>query len=425
MRHLATTRRGAILTGFALAIFLAADGAALAQTGPGSYAAPFLKIPVGARLMTSPDAVAGMQPDASLMFSNPAFMTGVPAAQAFISTSQWLDDLTFSAAGVALPIGNGSTVVGLGSTLLYSGGLKGYDDAMAIVSEQSYYNVGLDMVVSHRFSTGLSAAVGATALREHIYPYDGTGYAFHVGASYWLGRTLLHGAARDLGGSVSYDGADRWTIAPEWMAGAGRVFDSAVGQFYAGGQVARSDAYGTRLQIGVDYQLNTMFALRTGVTNNTDSAQPQTPFNAGFGVHYGAFAVEYAYTPQEYFSSTHTFTLSYAFGRNMPATGPVAVPVGDLAPPVPEPQPVMPAPTRAAPRPAAATTFVLVGGSHSWLESARSEVRALELLKISSKIEQVAGHYRVVIGRYGTYDEANQARQRYKSAGHIFDIVAE
>ena len=106
-----------------------------AQDAGGTSAAPFLKIPVGARLMASPDVVAGLSPDATLMYSNPAFLSGLKRAEAFLTTSEWLDNLVFSSLGVAMPIGSRGTVVGLGATFLYSGGVQGYDSGMNVVSE--------------------------------------------------------------------------------------------------------------------------------------------------------------------------------------------------------------------------------------------------------------------------------------------------
>jgi hypothetical protein len=408
---------------------LGAAGPVRAQGGAGTYAAPFLKIPVGARLMSSPDAVAGLKPDASLMYSNPAFLADVARTEVFVSSAEWLDNLVFSAAGVALPLGDGGTVLGFGTTFLYSGNLQGYNDALAVVTEESYYNVGFDATVSHALrGTGISVALGATYLREHVYPQNGTGYAFHAGASYRQGRNLLHLSARDLGSSVTYD-AGTWEVAPEIVAGGGRVFDSRVGQFFAGAQVANSDAYGTRVQLGVDYQINTMFTLRSGVTNNIDIGEA-IPFNAGFGLHYGAMTVEYAYTPQEFFSSTHTFSLLYAFGTGNRAPGhPVTVPAGDFAPPVAKSEPV-PVPVPEPSRPARAQTqraamYVLVAGSHSWLESARAEARALELLKIPAKVESEGTRYRVVVGRYDSQASADKALAHYRSLGHVFSVVAE
>ena len=401
------------------------------SSGAGTYAAPFLKIPVGARLMASPDVVAGLSPDATLMYSNPAFLSGLPRAQAFISTSEWLDNLIFTSAGVALPIGKQGTVLGIGTTFLYSGGIQGYDASLNVVSEESYYDVGFDVTVSHAFQgTGLSLAAGTTIIQEHVLPNSGTGFAFQAGASYATGPYLLSAAARDLGGTVKFY-TESFSIAPEYMFGAGRVFGSRAGQFFTGAQVVESDAFGTRVQLGVDYQFNQALTLRSAINDNLDNSQRGSPFNAGFGFHYGLATLDYSYTPQEYFSSVHTFSLSYAFGGQPRGTGSsVVVPSGDFSPPISDSEPVPP-PVRGEPglkssaQSQSSGAYVLLAGSHAWLESARAEVRALELLKIPSKIESNGTRFRVVVGRYKSADEAEAARREYASAGHAFTVLAE
>ncbi len=95
-----------------------AQAADEAGSGAGVFGAPFLRIPIGARLMASPDVIAGMQPDASLTFSNPAFTASLTGTELFVSTSSWLDDLRFSAASVAFPVGSGTTVLSVGTRLL-------------------------------------------------------------------------------------------------------------------------------------------------------------------------------------------------------------------------------------------------------------------------------------------------------------------
>ncbi len=402
-----------------VALCCAGAAPAAAQTGAGTYAATFLKIPVGARLMSSPDVVAGMRPDASLMYSNPAFIAGLESTGLFASSSRWLDEFSYNAAGAAIPLGKSGTVIGVGASLLYSGGIQGYDAALNVVGQESFYNLGLDMAIGHRFAgTGLSTAVGATYVREHVLPKDGSGYAFHAGASYWLGPNLVHAAVRDLGGSVSYS-SDSWTIASEWLAGVARVFNSGVGQFFAGLQASASDAYGTRFRLGVDYAINGMFTLRTGLNENMDDAQTDSRFNAGFGMHYGAFSVEYAYTPQDYFSSAHTFSLGYTFGA-VPARGWGVVPDGDFAPPIPETS------SNVAPGARGSSTpeFILVAGAHATLESARSEARALEQANIPVEIESEGPRFRVVVGRYTSFDAASQARNRYRLGAREFFILS-
>lgn len=392
-----------------------------AQTGSGTYGASFLKVPAGARLMSSPDIVAGMRPDASLLYSNPAFLSGLENTGLFVSSSRWLDELSFNSIGAGIPLGRGGTVLGIGTTLLYSGGLEGYDESMNVVSDESFYDLGLDLALAHRFgSSGLSAAFGATYIREHLLPEDGSGYAFHVGASYWRGPSLFHVAGRDLGGAVNFPSGS-WPIASEWIAGGGRVFNSGVGQFFAGVQAASSDAYGTRVQLGVDYAINGMFTLHTGLNDNLDDTQSDSRVNGGFGMRYGAFSVEYAYTPRDYFSSAHTFSLAYAFGTaGPPDRAGATVPFGDLAPPIPAG--VSDAGLPVAPD--GEPEYLLVAGAHADLESARYEARALEQLNIPAEVANEGPRFRVVVGRYATFDGAAQARSRYRTRGHDFQILA-
>ena len=304
----------------------------------------------------------------------------------------------------------------------YSGGLQGYDAATNVVTEESYYDLGIDVALAHHFeSTGLSLAGGVTYVREHVLPSDGSGYAFQLGASYWHGPNLFHAAVRDVAGAVTFSSGS-WDIASELMAGAGRVFNSSAGQFFAGLQASSSDAYGARIRLGVDYAITPAFTLRSGLNDNLDDTQAGTSVNAGFEMRYGAFALDYAYTPQEYFSSAHTFSLSYRFGSHGATPFGAVVPEGDLSPPIPAAQadvvPPAPAPTRGR------TMFMLVAGSHASRESAQSEARALELLKIPSRSSPKVRTFVSSFGRYATFDEADRARMQYRGKGHDFLIVA-
>ena len=359
---------------------------------------------------------------------NPAFLSGLPRAQAFISTSEWLDNLIFTSAGVALPFGKQGTVLGIGTTFLYSGGIQGYDASLNVVSEESYYDVGFDVTVSHAFQgTGLSLAAGTTIIQEHVLPNSGTGFAFQAGASYATGPYLLSAAARDLGGTVKFY-TESFSIAPEYMFGAGRVFGSRAGQFFTGAQVVASDAFGTRVQLGVDYQVNQALTLRSALNNNLDNSQSGSPFNAGFGFHYGQATLDYAYTPQDYFSSVHTFSLSYAFGGQ--GTGsPVMVPSGDFSPPISDSEPVPP-PVRGEPGLKSSAQSHSSGAT----SSSRVRMRGLKalarsprprLLKIPSKIESNGTRFRVVVGRYANADDAEAARREFAPAGHAFTVLPE
>ena len=435
---------------FLLAALQAPSAPLAADNGAGTYGAPFLRIPVGARLTTSPDVVAGMTPDASMAFSNPAFLAGVPG-EVFFSTANWLDEMRYSAASAAVPLGGGSTRLGLGATFLYSGDLQGYDSQLNVVAEDSYYDVASVVSVSHQFArTGLSLGGGVTVLRQHQWSANGNGYAFSLGAAYALGPNLIHASALNFGGRVRFESTS-YEVDPRAILGVGRVFDTSFGQLFAGVQMDYTQVVGQRLQIGVDYQLNRLFTLRTSLPDALSAQDGGAPFTAGLGFRYGAVRLDYAYTPQEYFGSSHTFSVGFGFGQGAwggahaapqetaaepareearpaaPATAPVIAPSQVQSRPpvettVPPAVPAKPPAARSEPP----MSWLVVAGTHGRVESAQAEVRALTLLKLPATLQAIGGgRYRVLVGRYDSEADGRKALARFADKGHRFELVQE
>lgn len=445
MAILAPLRHGRSMVAAFLAIalvFSASLPVSAGESGAGTFGAPFLRIPAGARLTASPDIVAGMDPDASLVFSNPALVSELRRGQVFFSTSNWLDEMRFSAAGGVMPLPRLGMTLFLGTSLLYSGGLKGYDETLNVVKEENYFDLSVRTGITKHFDgTGLSVGVGGTYIRQHIYPQDGDGFAFTVGATYRLGRNLLHLATKDLGGRVSFPGAD-YAIDTQTILGAGRTFELRYGYLNAGTQVVFSRADHNRIQLGFDYRLNHTFSLHTSLPDAFNAAGEDYPFSAGFGVRYGQIAVEYAYTPREYFSNTHTFSLAFSVSKpdGRALTGnpdrPTGVPVTGLTTEQPigkaitssAPLEKTPAPTPSGPKPERTIqkkTYLIIAGIHGSLESAKAEVRTLKIQDVTAKIESKNAKYRVVVGRYATEKAAKAAFETFRKAGHLFLLVED
>jgi len=435
---------------FLLAALGAPSAPLAAEEGAGTYGAPFLRIPVGARLTTSPDVVAGMRPDASMVFSNPAFLAGVPG-EVFFSTANWLDEMRYSAASAAVPLGGGSTRLGLGATFLYSGGLQGYDSQLNVVAEDNYYDVAGVVSVSHQLArTGLSLGGGVTVLRQHQWSANANGYAFSLGAAYALGPNLIHASALNFGGRVKYPSTS-YEVDPRAVVGVGRIFDTSFGQLFAGVQMDYTQVVGQRLQLGVDYQLSRLFTLRTSMPDALSAQDGSAPFTAGMGFRYGAVRLDYAYTPQEYFGSSHTFSVAFGFGPGAwddahvaqqematepapkepreapPATTPVIAPSQVQSRPpaqttLPPAETVAPPATRSEPP----MSWLVVAGTHGRVESAQAEVRALGLLKIPATMQALGGgRYRVLVGRYNTEAEARKALAAFSNKGHRFELARD
>jgi len=429
------------LLSFIVPLLLVAPGTVLDATAGeadvGTYGAPSLSIPVGARLIATSDVIVGMDPDASTLFSNPAFLATVPNSELFLTTSNWLDDMRLSAASLAFPFGKGYTA-SVGSKFLYSGALQGYDDALTVVSEENYYDLSATGALAKRFGFGLSLGFGATYLRQSIYPQDGNGYAFDAGAAFETGPYMLQAAVLDFGGTVSFSDA-KYTVDSQQMVGAARRFEAGMGTVYAGAQAVLSSAAPTRLELAADYRPHEMFSIRAALKDVSGAQGDNLGLDAGFGIRYNKIAIDYAYTPHEYFASTHTFSVVFApsaDGRSRTyreeesreasetktqaaepvQTAPVVDPASD-----PRTKPVTP--VAATVETPAAVAYLVVAGIHGWESSARAEARSYEVLDIPATVQRFGDKYRVVVGRYDSHKDAVKALNKFKKSGQRFTLI--
>jgi hypothetical protein len=385
--------------------------------------------------MAAPDVVAGMQPDASLLFANPAFVALLDEPELFFSTSNWLDDLRLTAASAVFPVGLGGWSFSAGTAFLYSGDLAGYDEALNVVAEESYYDLSAVGAVTRRFDTiGLSLAFGATYLRQHLYPADGNGFAFTAGAVYEVSNNVFHVAAENFGGSVSFPDAD-YPVDNRNTLGYGRVFDTGHGNVLAGAQVVLSSAVPTRLELGVAYRFTRLLSVRTAVKDVLTSQSESVNIDAGFSIDYNWLSLDYAYTPREYFSNTHTFSVSFRFmgirgykESSDPSRQVDTAPVTDSSPAAKNPAgpaaiSVTPGATSksAAPR----VHYLLIAGTHATKRGAEDEVRSFEILDIQARVGHFGGKYHVVLGRYSSRKDAEKAQEKLGRAGRDMHIVVD
>ncbi len=83
-------------------------------TKVGTTAAPFLNVGQGARAIAMGSAYVSMVDDATSMYWNPAGLAVMPGSEAVFNHSEWIADINFDFAGVALNIG------GIGSFGLFA-----------------------------------------------------------------------------------------------------------------------------------------------------------------------------------------------------------------------------------------------------------------------------------------------------------------
>lgn len=393
----------------------------------GTFGASYLRIPVGAALMSVPDVVAAMDPDGSLAFSNPASIAWVSQSCVFFSRATWLDELSLNAAGAVVPFPKYDLALSLGSRILYAGQLKGFDNDGEVVSEDSYYGMALSSALSKKFQRlGLSVGVGATYMREHLPVEVGDGVTMSFGASYERNNHHIDIFAEDVGGDISFEGHD-YPVDGRYALGYGYAFNRRSGRLDVGTQAMFSHSKLNRVQLGAAYHFHRFFIFRGGFDRPFDAPETaQLPFGAGLGFRYGTMMLDYAFAPQEYFASTHTFSVGFSFGAGA-ARSAVMAPVLEPTASSPEfnPRPVVKSGS-SSPNPGREpkTNYAIVAGVHSRAESARAEVRALRLVKVPASMETAGDRFKVLVGRYQTLEAANSALERYEKQGHRFQVEA-
>jgi hypothetical protein len=390
--------------------------------------------------MSVPEVVAGMDPDASLLFSNPATLGDLRSSQLFLSRASWLEDLSMNAASFGMPVPRLGLVWSLGTRLLYSGDIQGFDADQNVVETESYYGLSFTSAVSRRFaSTGIAIGAGVTYSREHLPGETGDGVSFSLGTSYARSGHRLDLFAENLGGTLSFAGRD-YPIETRYVAGYGYSIIGGSGRLDLGAQAVISKFEVKQVEFGGAYRFNRFMTVRMGYNHALDAATQNTmPLSAGLGFRRGGFSLDYAYTSQEYFSSTHTFSVGFSFGgtpaafqsQNTPqATSTAQPPVvanasASSGPAVPAASPEV---RSATPRPAPElpkTSYLVAGGVHARLESAEAEVRALRLLKVRASVERSGEQYRVIVARFDSRDRAETALVTYENRGHKFRILTQ
>jgi len=149
----------------------------------GTTAATFLEIPVGARALGMGGAFVGTADDVTGLFWNTAGIARLSHGEAIFSHSNWIADMMFDFAGVAVPLGNFGTL-GLSFTSLTM-------DDMAVRTVErpegtgeffsaGSFAVGLHYArnLSDRFSIGFAAKY----ISESIWHMQAQAFALDIGA---------------------------------------------------------------------------------------------------------------------------------------------------------------------------------------------------------------------------------------------------
>ena len=333
---------------FLVALVVLASGARAQKVSKvGTTAAPFLNIPVGARAVGMGGAFVSVADDATALYWNPAGLAKVDASQAVFVHTNWIADINFDFAGVALNLGPAG-VLGLHATFLTMGEMERTTEVYPEgtgerFSAGSYaFAATYARALTDRFSIGANVKY----VREYILHSSAQGVALDIGTHFvtqfrgltlgamisnfgtkmrMMGRDVLvqHDIDPTRHGNNDRINADLATDAYDMplMLRVGVSMDVLRGMENHSLVLAVDAAHPSDnvefVNLGAEYVLMKMFALRAGYSSlfSRDSEQGLT-FGAGLNYRvFGNFSVraDYAYQSFGRFNNVQKVSLGIQF----------------------------------------------------------------------------------------------------------------
>ncbi len=153
-------------------------------TKVGTTAAGFLNIDVGARAIGMGSAFVSVADDATSMYWNPAGIANVFSNEAVFTYSNWIADLSFNYAGIAIPLPFGT--IGVNAAFLTMGDMErttvDFPDGNGEMFSAGSYAFGLAYArgLTDRFNIGFNFKY----ISEYIYNSSASGVAFDIGTQF-------------------------------------------------------------------------------------------------------------------------------------------------------------------------------------------------------------------------------------------------
>jgi len=269
--------------------------------------------------------------DASAMFYNPAGMAMMQQSVDFFSNrTQWIADISYSAAGLAKNLGNWGTV---GASFIFSdyGDIigtrvdatkpEGYEKTGNI--DVGAYAIGVSYArsLTDKFSVGGQVKYAAQHLGSSVLKEGGkavknevSGFAFDFGTIFYPGfKSLRVGmSVRNFSGQFQYEETP-FQLPLTFKIGVAMNVMDLLGE-YENPLLIAIDAlhprdYTERIHVGTEYWFKDMFALRVGYKFNYDVES----FTAGLGFKYAIagknLKLDYSYGALGVFSSVSRFSI--------------------------------------------------------------------------------------------------------------------
>jgi opacity protein-like surface antigen len=269
--------------------------------GPGTTAAGFLKIGVGARAAAMGDAFTVIVDDSTALYWNPAGLAKIEKRQLLATYNMWFAGINQGYLGVGFPL-SGQGIVAGGVNYVDMGDFDGRDEAGnptgTFTASALNYHLGYANRVGEKLMWGISAGL----VQDTIASDTKSTYAANLGLIFKSSESLSLGLAlQNIGGQLGGDPLP--FVAKVGMAYSWKslllVLDIA--------SPTDNDVY---YGAGIEWWIMDGIALRAGYKTNQDIGEGLT---AGLGFNKGKIRFDYAYVPYGELGNTHKVSLGMSF----------------------------------------------------------------------------------------------------------------
>ena len=291
MRRMLTTIVG---IGFLITIFVTP---ALAG-GPGTTAANFLKIGVGARATAMGGAFTALADDSTSLYWNPAGLAQMKAGELSATYNLWFEDIRQGYLGMGFPSLGGT--LGLAANYVDMGTLEGRDEAGNLTGNFTASDLELMVGYAKKISPKFSFGFGAGIIQDTIAEDKESAFLANVGLLTEVSKPLFLGfAVQNIGTEL---GGDPLPLTLRvGLALRPGPFEIAL-------DLVKPTDDDTYYCAGAEWWIEKIVAVRAGYKSNQDAG---SGFTAGLGFKVATVDLDYAYVDFGDLGNTHRISLGF------------------------------------------------------------------------------------------------------------------
>lgn len=282
-----------------LGIFILTFPLASYAKGPGTTAASFLKIGVGARASAMGEAFTALASDATSLYWNPAGLSELKEKELSATYNRWLEEITQGYLSFAFPTRGGT--VGVGTNYVDMGKIEGRDVEGSPTGDFTASDTHIFIGYAGRLKKS-SWGITVGTLQDVIHEDKKASFLATVGFLYPVSKRFTLGAvAQNIGSRL---GADPLPLTLK-VGAASRLKNLVLAL-----DVAKPQDHELYYCLGAEWWLANPFAVRVGYKTNQDVGEGIT---AGIGLKMAKVSLDYAYVPYGDLGSTQRISLGIKF----------------------------------------------------------------------------------------------------------------